>query len=190
VDFFEYLGEDPETEIIVSYLEGIKDGKKFNHLIREISRRKPIILWKCGEGEAGVRAAASHTGTIAGAAPIWKGVLNGAGIVQVNSLEEILDTLCAFYFQPLPKGKRIGIISGPGGPAVGTTDACLAHIRSTLTIPKTTNYARIKHFLCQEDSLAGRTVGFHFLEAINDQAQPSLFADRPEATSWTAPESV
>ena len=126
VDFFEYLGEDPETEIIVSYLEGIKDGRKFNYLIREISKRKPIILWKCGEGEAGIRAAASHTGALAGAAPVWKGVLNGAGIVRVNSLEEILDTLCAFYFQPLPKRNRIGIISGPGGPAVGTTDACLS----------------------------------------------------------------
>ena len=125
VDFFEYLGEDPETEIIVSYLEGTKDGRKFNQLIREISKKKPMIIWKCGVTGAGARAAASHTGALAGSVPVWEGVLNGAGIIRVYSLEEILDTLYAFYFQPLPLGKRVAIITGPGGPAVGTTDACL-----------------------------------------------------------------
>jgi acyl-CoA synthetase (NDP forming) len=126
LDFFEYLGNDPETEIIASYLEGIKDGRKFNELIREISKNKPMIIWKCGASEAGARAAASHTGALAGAASVWEGVLKGAGVVRVNSLEEMLDTLYAFYFQPLPVGRRVGIVSGPGGPAVGTTDACLS----------------------------------------------------------------
>jgi acyl-CoA synthetase (NDP forming) len=125
VDFFEYLGEDPETEIIVSYLEGIKDGRKFNQLIREISKKKPMIIWKCGATLAGARAAASHTGALAGSVSVWEGVLNGAGIVRVNSQEEILDTLYAFYFQPLPLGRRVGIITATGGPAVGTTDACI-----------------------------------------------------------------
>lgn len=125
VDFLEYLGEDPDTEIIVSYLEGIKDGRRFNQLAREISKRKPIIAWKCGASEAGARAAASHTGALAGSVPIWDGVLRGAGIISVKSLEEILDCLYAFYFQPLPEGRRVAIITGPGGPAVGTTDACL-----------------------------------------------------------------
>ncbi len=133
VDFFEYLGEDPETRIIVSYLEGIKDGRKFHRLIREISTRKPIIVWKAGTSEAGARAAASHTGALAGSAPVWEAVLNGAGTVRVKSLEEMLDTLYAFYFQPLPVGKRVGIITGPGGPAVGTADAC---VEMGLEVPK------------------------------------------------------
>jgi acetyltransferase len=125
VDFFEYLGEDPETKIIVSYIEGIKDGRRFNQVIREVSKKKPMIVWKCGTTEAGARAAASHTGALAGSAAVWEGVLKGAGIVRVNSQEEILDTLYAFYFQPLPQGRRVGIITGTGGPAVGTTDACV-----------------------------------------------------------------
>ncbi len=125
VDFFEYLGEDPETKIIVSYLEGIKDGRKFNHLIRQISAVKPVLLWKCGATGAGARAAASHTGALAGSALVWNGVLSGAGIVRTNGLEDILDTLYAFYFQPLPRGKRVGIITATGGPAVGTADACV-----------------------------------------------------------------
>jgi acyl-CoA synthetase (NDP forming) len=62
---------------------------------------------------------------LAGSVSVWEGVLNGAGIVRVNSQEEILDTLYAFYFQPLPLGRRVGIITGTGGPAVGTTDACI-----------------------------------------------------------------
>jgi acyl-CoA synthetase (NDP forming) len=125
VDFLEYLGEDSETRIIVSYLEGIKDGRRFHRLIREISNRKPMIVWKSGTTEAGARAAASHTGALAGSVPVWEAVLNGAGMVRVKSLEEMLDTLYAFYFQPLPLGKRVGIITGPGGPAVGTADACV-----------------------------------------------------------------
>jgi len=125
MDFLEYLGEDPETEIIVTYLEGVKDGRRFLHLAREISKKKPIILWKGGLTESGARAAVSHTGSMAGSGPVWEGALRQAGVVSVKSFEEALDCLYAFHFQPLPKGKRVGIISGPGGTAVSTTDRCL-----------------------------------------------------------------
>jgi len=124
-DFLEYLGEDPETEIIVAYLEGSKDGARFNRLAKEISKRKPIIIWKTGSSEAGARAAASHTGALAGSVAIWDGVLKGAGIVTVDSLEDILDTMYIFNHQPFPNGNRVAIITGPGGPAVGTTDTCI-----------------------------------------------------------------
>lgn len=125
LDFLEYLGEDPETEVIVAYLEGIRDGREFNRLAKEISRKKPIILWKTGTSEAGARAAASHTGALAGSAAVWEGVLKGAGIVSVKSYEDILDTLYMFYHQPFPSGNRVAIITGPGGPAVGATDSFL-----------------------------------------------------------------
>jgi len=125
IDFLEYLGEDSETRIIAAYLEGMKDGRQFYYLARNISKKKPMIVWKCGTTEAGARAAASHTGALAGSGPIWNGVLRQAGIISVNSLEEMLDCLYALYFQPLPRGRKVGIITGPGGPAVGTTDACL-----------------------------------------------------------------
>ena len=125
LDFLEYLGEDPETKIIIAYFEGIKDGRRFYQLTREISKKKPIIAWKSGTTEAGARAAASHTGALAGSRPIWEGVFRQVGIINVNSLEEVLDCLYAFYFQQIPRGKKVAIITGPGGPAVGTTDACL-----------------------------------------------------------------
>jgi acyl-CoA synthetase (NDP forming) len=125
IDFLEYLGEDPQTETIVSYVEGIKDGRRFYHISKEISKKKPIILWKGGRTEAGARAAISHTGALAGSNRVWEGVLKQAGIISVGSFEEALDCLYAFHLQPLPKGRRVGIISGPGGMAVGTTDRCL-----------------------------------------------------------------
>ncbi len=125
LDFLEYLGEDPETRIIIAYFEGIKDGRRFYRLTREISKKKPIIVWKCGTTEAGARAAASHTGALAGSRPIWDGVLRQVGIISVNSLEEVCDCLYAFYFRLMPCGKKVAIVTGPGGPAVGTTDACL-----------------------------------------------------------------
>jgi acetate---CoA ligase (ADP-forming) subunit alpha len=124
VDFLEYLGEDPDTKIILAYLEGIRDGRKFYQLAREISKKKPILAWKCGASEAGARAAASHTGAMAGAHPIWKGVFNGSGIIEINSLEEALDCLYMFDSQPLPRGNRVAVVTGPGGPAVGAVDTC------------------------------------------------------------------
>ncbi len=124
-DFLEYLGQDPDTETIVTYVEGMEDGRRFYEAAREISKRKPIILWKGGLTDSGARAAISHTGALAGSGRIWQGALRQSGVVSVNAFEEALDALYAFHLQPLPKGKRIGIISGPGGTAVGTTDTCL-----------------------------------------------------------------
>jgi len=125
LDFLEYLGEDSKTKIIIAYFEGIRDGRRFYQLTREILKKKPIIAWKSGTTEAGARAAASHTGALAGSRPIWEGVFRQVGIINVNSLEEVLDCLYAFYFQRMPRGRKVAIITGPGGPAVGTTDACL-----------------------------------------------------------------
>lgn len=125
LDFLAYLGEDPETELIVAYLEGVSDGRRFLDLASGISRKKPIILLKGGITEEGAKAAASHTGSMAGSSRVWEGALRQAGIVAAKSFEEVLDTLYAFSCQPLPKGQRVGIVSGPGGIGVCTTDACL-----------------------------------------------------------------
>jgi len=124
-DFLEYLGEDPETKLIVAYIEGIRDGRRFFRVAREVSGIKPIILWKGGITEGGARAAVSHTGAMAGSRSIWEGAFKQAGIISVRSFEEILDCVYAFHLQPLPKGRRVGIISAPGGMAVAATDTCL-----------------------------------------------------------------
>jgi acyl-CoA synthetase (NDP forming) len=123
-DILEYLGQDNETALIVAYIEGMRDGRRFHMVSKEISKHKPIILWKAGLTEAGARAALSHTGNLAGSGRVWEGALRQAGIVAVRSFEEVMDSLYAFHFQPLPHSARVAIISGPGGTAVGTTDMC------------------------------------------------------------------
>ncbi len=124
-DFLEYLGEDPETEMIVAYIEGTRDGRRLFNVCKEVSKKKPIILWKGGMTEGGARAAVSHTGAMAGSGATWEGAMRQAGIVSVRSFEEVFDSLHAFRLQPLPKGGRVGIVSAPGSTAVATTDACL-----------------------------------------------------------------
>jgi acyl-CoA synthetase (NDP forming) len=124
IDFLEYLGQDADTGIIVSYLEGVRDGARFLAAAKAVSRRKPIIVWKAGTTERGARAAASHTGSLAGAREIWDGIFRQAGIIAVRSQEELVDDLVAFYHLPAPRGRGVAIVSGPGGIAVGAADAC------------------------------------------------------------------
>jgi len=125
VDFLEYFGQDRETKIIISYLEGIKDGRRFFELAREISKEKPIIVWKGGATEFGARAAMSHTGALAGAKYVWEAMFEQAGIISVRGFEEIVDCLFCLYYLPLPKGNRIAVVAGMGGTNVGTTDNCV-----------------------------------------------------------------
>lgn len=125
VDFLEYFGEDPETKIITIYLEGVKDGRKFYELAGRISQTKPIIIWKGGMTDFGAGAAASHTGALAGSSQVWEAVFKQTGVISVKSAEEMLDCVLAFDRLPLPKGRRVVVVSGMGGPSVGTADACI-----------------------------------------------------------------
>jgi len=124
VDFLEYLGHDAGTKIIAAYLEGIRDGGKLLRVARKISPWKPIIVLKGGNTDAGRRASASHTGTLAVPTAIWKALCSQAGIISVDSFEQMMDTLIALHHLPRPKGRRVGIITTPGGLAVTSTDAC------------------------------------------------------------------
>jgi acetyltransferase len=123
-DFIEYLGKDEETRCIGLYLEGIKEGNRFLSILRDVCRRKPVVIWKAGISEEGRKAAISHTGSLTGKKEIWNAAFRQAGAVTVTGFEDLLDTLFAFYFLPEEMGKRIAIISGPGGLAVGAADAC------------------------------------------------------------------
>jgi acyl-CoA synthetase (NDP forming) len=125
VDFLEYLGQDDETRIIIAYMEGVKDGRRFFQLAREISKKKPIIVWKGGLTEGGAKAAFSHTGALAGSKHIWESMFKQAGIINIRSFESVVDCLYAFYYLALPRGRRIAVIAGQGGTVVGTADNCV-----------------------------------------------------------------
>ena len=117
-DFLAYLGMDPDTRVIGAYLEGIKDGPLFLNALREASLEKPVILWKLGITPEGRRAAASHTGALAGSREIWEGVIRQGGAVPVVGFEAWVDALVGFSLLPSFLGERMAIISGPGGLAV------------------------------------------------------------------------
>ncbi len=123
-DLIEYLADDPDTEIILVYIEGVKDGQRFSQVLKEAARAKPVIVLKSGVGEAGTRAAASHTGALTGADKVWDGLLCQAGAIRVYSLEELVDMAVTFSYLPLPSGRRVGIIGGGGGVTVLATDDC------------------------------------------------------------------
>jgi acyl-CoA synthetase (NDP forming) len=125
VDFLEYFGADKETKIIAGYLEGVRDGTKFYKLIKDISKEKPIVIWKGGSTDVGARAALAHTGSLAGSKLVWDAVFKQTNVVSVGSFEEMVDCLLAFSWLPLPKGKKVAIISGMGGTNVGTADNCI-----------------------------------------------------------------
>ncbi|MDZ7696116.1 MAG: CoA-binding protein [Deltaproteobacteria bacterium] len=119
-----YLGQDADTGVIGAYLEGIKDGPGFLRALRAATREKPVVLWKLGLTPEGSRAAASHTGALAGSGDIWAGVVAQGGAVPVSGFDAWVDALMGFALLPRVIGNRIAIISGPGGLAVSAAEAC------------------------------------------------------------------
>jgi len=125
-DFINYFAQDTSVGVIGAYIEGIKDGPAFFSAMRNASLSKPVIIWKMGLTREGARAAASHTGALAGSAEIWSAVARQAGVLSVTGFEAFLDALMAFSLLPGNVGRRMAIISGPGGLAVSAAEACSA----------------------------------------------------------------
>jgi acyl-CoA synthetase (NDP forming) len=124
-DMLEYFGEDSGTRVIAMYLESIKDGRRFLGLSRRIVREKPVIVLKAAVTGGGARASVTHTGSIAGEDRIYNAAFRQAGIIRVNSFEELWDVTRAFVTAPLPPGDRVGIINLAGSGCVTTVDASL-----------------------------------------------------------------
>ncbi|MFC7019139.1 MULTISPECIES: acetate--CoA ligase alpha subunit [Haloarcula] len=122
-DFVAEWGEDPQTEVILGYLEDISDGTKFIRTAREVTQETPIVLVKSGRTDAGASAAASHTGAMAGSERAYEAGLEQAGTLRVESVQELFDYAQILSGQPLPDGDRIAIVTNAGGPGVMTTDA-------------------------------------------------------------------
>ncbi len=123
-DLIEYLSEDPETEIITGYIEGVKDGPRLFRLLREVCRRKPVILWKGGLTRGGARAVQSHTASLGGQEEIWDAVFRQTGAIRVDSLEELHDATLAFLHLKPESGRRVCPIGGGGGIGVAAADSC------------------------------------------------------------------
>jgi acetyltransferase len=122
-DMLPVVAADEHTHVIVLYLEGVGDGKRFVEVAREVSQRKPVIALKVGRFESGQRAAASHTGALAGSDTAYAAAFEKAGVFRADSAEEMFDWAQALAACPLPKGRNVAVLTNAGGPGVIAADA-------------------------------------------------------------------
>ncbi len=121
-EYLKYFGEDPETSLICMYIEGLKDGRRWYEEAKEITPEKPIVVIKVGVTEEGSKAAASHTGSIAGSDQIYDAAFKQAGVIRAQDAGEMFDYIKGLLYCPLPQGPNIGVVSNSGGVAVETAD--------------------------------------------------------------------
>lgn len=123
-DYLEYFSEDPDTSVILMYLEGVDNGREFLEIARRTTLKKPVIALKAGRTALGSRAAASHTGAMAGSFEIFRASMRQSGIIIAQTPTELLALSSAFDSMPLPKGNRVGVLTLGGGWGVITADEC------------------------------------------------------------------
>jgi 3-hydroxypropionyl-CoA synthetase (ADP-forming) len=123
-DMIWYLSEDPQTKVIGLYVEGLGDGRKFMNTAKRVmkERQKPIVVFKNGRTARGAKQAASHTGSLGGTYGVVKGALDQAGIIPVDSYEELTASLKALSWQPVPNGGRVAMVTNGAGPIIAAID--------------------------------------------------------------------
>jgi acetyl coenzyme A synthetase (ADP forming)-like protein len=126
-DLLRYWEADDDTDVILLYLESFGNPKKFSQIARRVGRKKPIVVVKSGRSAAGARATSSHTGALLAASDVTVDALfRQAGVIRTDTLAELFDVASLLANQPLPSGRRVGIITNAGGPAILCADACEA----------------------------------------------------------------
>ena len=131
-DLMEYFADDPETRIIIGYLEGTRDGRRFVEALQKAAEAKPVIVLKGGATEAGTKAAASHTGALAGSNIIWESIFRQLNVLQVDDMDELIDLALLFQHLNSLRGKKIGLVGLGGGNSVLAADSCA---REGLPVP-------------------------------------------------------
>ena len=123
VDLMEAWDSNPNAKVMIAYVEGLRDGRRFMDVARRVTRRTPLIAVKSGNTEAGSRAVSSHTGSLAGSNRAYDAAFRQTGVLRAGSIQELFDWAIAFAYQPALRGNRIAIVTNAGGPAIMATDA-------------------------------------------------------------------
>ncbi|MCD6519501.1 MAG: acetate--CoA ligase [Anaerolineae bacterium] len=123
VSLLEAWRDDPDTDVIIAYIEGLRDGAEFIRQARKTARQKPIVAVKSGRTASGSKAVSSHTGSLAGSDAAYDAAFLQSGVLRADSVQELFDYSTAFAYQPLLQGNRIAIVTNAGGPGVMATDA-------------------------------------------------------------------
>jgi len=171
-DVIRYYGYDDDTKAIILYTEGLSNPREFMEVARAVTKKKPILAMKSGRTEEGAKAAASHTGSLAGVDISTELIFEKTGILAFNNEEDLCQVAMAFATQPFPKGNRVGIITNTGGPAVIATDELVS---AGLRLPALTEKAKtiLRETLLPEASI-GNPIdvvatggGKHFRSALD-----------------------
>jgi acetyl coenzyme A synthetase (ADP forming)-like protein len=125
-DLVQYWAEDSRTDVILLYLESFGSPGDFARIARRVARRKPIVAVKAGRSRAGARAASSHTGALAESDAVVDALFRQAGVIRTGTLEELFDAAALLAHQPIPRGRRVAIVTNAGGPGILAADACEA----------------------------------------------------------------
>ena len=123
-DILEYLKEDERTKVVLMYIEGVRDGRRFMEVAKEVTRKKPVVALKSGRTRAGARAAKSHTGSIAGVDEVYDAAFSQCGIIRAQNMEQFFDIGKTLAMQPPAKGPNIAVITDAGGPGIMAVDEC------------------------------------------------------------------
>ncbi|WP_297417917.1 CoA-binding protein [Thermococcus sp.] len=138
-DFMAYLGDDPKTGVITGYIEGVKDGRKFFKAAKEVTLKKPVVVLKSGRTEAGAKAAASHTGSLAGAYKIYQAAFEQAGVLEAKTMRQLFNYAKALAMQNPAKGDRVAIVTNGGGAGVMMSDGLLERGMKLASLSDETN---------------------------------------------------
>jgi len=123
VDFIWSAALDPNTKVILCYIEDVADGKRFLAVVQAASKLKPVIILKSGTSTAGARAAASHTGALAGSNLAYETAFRQSGVIRAESMSDLFDLAISFVNQPIPTGNQVSIVTNSGGPGIMATDS-------------------------------------------------------------------
>lgn len=145
-DLLEDWADDDKTKVITVYMEGVKNGKDFLRISSKVSKKKPVVIIKAGNTNAGAKAVSSHTGTLAGSSKAYDAAFKQAGVIRAKTIKDLFNYAIALSNQPLPKGKRIAIITNAGGPGIMATDACEEN-NITMANLKSETIDKLKEFL-------------------------------------------
>jgi acyl-CoA synthetase (NDP forming) len=123
-ELLEYFTDDPETKIIAAYIEGVRDGVRFRHVLQKAAEKKPVVIYKGGNSEAGLRAARSHTASMTSSVEVFRALCRQVNTIQVNNIQEMIDALVALtYAVPYPVGRNMAVLGVGGGPTVEASDS-------------------------------------------------------------------
>jgi acetate---CoA ligase (ADP-forming) len=176
-DLIEYWEEDPETDLVLLYVESFGNPRKFGRIARRVARVKPVLAMKSGITRAGARAASSHTAALAGSEAAVAAVFHQAGVIRCETLEELVDVAALLSTQPLPRGRRVAVLTNAGGLGILCADACdaagleLAALSDETTVALAGVLPREASLANPVDMLGSATVGTY------EQALPLLLSD-------------